>query len=236
MASFEDHREDETENDIQDLFEKCADLIASDPAFIFKLSLGRTNLNDTKAILSRMGKVVVNIGDGLTLLHLAAQFGNVEIAQYLVEEKCHPLEMRTAHGETPLDQAAWKGNIGVAMVLLKNGADLDCQTWHGKYSPLHRCAFYGHQRLAALFCMAGANQKLLDANGKTAYQVAVDEGNEGIAQVLKPLITASGEDMTGVMYATNNPKHPNFRPEGRAAIFTLYGIESSLSASAENDE
>lgn len=104
---------------------------------------------------------------------------------------------------------------------------MDCATNNG-YTPLHRCAFYNHKQLAGLFCMAGANQKAVDGDGKTAYEVAVAEGNVEIAQILKPLIAPDGTDMTGVMYERNNPKHPEFRPQGREALFALAAINDSL--------
>lgn len=112
-------------------------------------------------------------------------------------------------------------------LLIRGGADVDCQTNSG-YTPLHRCAFYNHPSMTAMFVLAGANQKIIDGNGKTAYDVAVAEGNEEIARQLKPLILDDGTDMTGTMYATNNPKHPNFRPDAREALFSMWNLERSL--------
>jgi ankyrin repeat protein len=66
---------------------------------------------------------------------------------------------------------------------------VDCVT-NNKYTPLHRCAFYNHKQLAGLFCMAGANQKAIDGDGKTAYEVAVEQGNTEVAQLLKPLLSS----------------------------------------------
>jgi hypothetical protein len=34
--------------------------------------------------------------------------------------------------------------------------------------------------------------------------------------------------MTGVMYARNNPNHPEFRPQGREALFALAAINASM--------
>jgi ankyrin repeat protein len=104
---------------------------------------------------------------------------------------------------------------------------VDCVTIN-KYTPLHRCAFYNHKRLAGLFCMAGANQKAIDGDGKTAYEVAVEQGNTEVAQLLKPLLSSDGTDMTGVVYARNNPNHPEFRPQGREALFALAAINASM--------
>jgi hypothetical protein len=37
--------------------------------------------------------VVINIGDGLTLLHVFSLYGNFDAVHYLAVEKQHPLEV-----------------------------------------------------------------------------------------------------------------------------------------------
>lgn len=237
MADFVDA--EERGNDLDLLFLRCADLIASDPGFILKLSfLHTTTVEDIQKVVERMGKGVIDIGDGLTLLHQAAQFNRVDIAHYLIKEAGHPVEAKTINGETPLDQAAWRGCIDVAVFLLRCGADVDCQT-KSLYTPLHRCAFYGHDRLAALLCLAGADRKLKDKDGRTAYDVAVERQQQRpkLLQLLRPLVDAHGNDLTGIAYARNNPKHPQHRPEGREAFFRLYAMEAmAASGDAEAAE
>jgi hypothetical protein len=116
-------------------------------------------------------------------------------------------------------------------------ADIDCQT-HGKYTPLHRCAYYNHARLASLLVLAGADQTIVDENGQTAYEVAVQAENEDIAQILQPIFDAEGRNISGLPYATNNPKHPNFRPEARESLFALHEMEESWedASDSEGDE
>ena len=156
--------------------------------------------------------------------------------------------MKTRVGETALDQAAWRGHIDAAVLLIKYdfvskseafltflfryGADVDCQTG-GLYTPLHRCAFYYHPRLASLLCLAGASRTLRDENNQTAYEVAVTKGHHDIAKVIKPL---ENEETTGGPYSSNNPKHPNFRPEAREAFFNLWEMEQKLRAEEEEEE
>ena len=83
--------------------------------------------------------------------------------------------------------------------------------------------------------MAGANQKLKDENNQTPYEVAVAKGNHKVASLLKPIITEEGHDISGIMYARNNPKHPEFRPEGRRAFFNLYAMNLDLSQQNEEE-
>lgn len=232
MADFAEQRA----NDLDLLFDRCADLMAANPGFIFKLSFFHTTtVDDIKQVVQRMGKAVIDIGDGLTLLHQAAQFNRVDIAHYLVKEGGHPVEVRTVNGETPLDQAAWRGSIDVAVFLLRCGADVDCQT-NSRYTPLHRCAFYGHDRMAALLCLAGADQTLKDKDDQTAYDVAVEQGHAKLVSLLEPMIDSNGNNISGIAYARNNPKHPQHRPEGREAFFRLYAMEAMATAGAEDDD
>lgn len=52
--------------------------------------------------------LILCVGDGLTLLHQAAQFDRTDLIDFLCEEG-HDTEVKTLHGETALDQAAWRG-------------------------------------------------------------------------------------------------------------------------------
>lgn len=114
-------------------------------------------------------------------------------------------------------------------------ANIDSQT-NGKYTPLHRCAFYDHPRLASLFVLAGANQTIVDENGQTAYEVAVAQQNQDIIKLLKPIIDEDGKNLSGIAYATNNPNHPNFRPEARESLFALYSLNESLAGGGNDDD
>lgn len=84
--------------------------------------------------------------------------------------------------------------------------------------------------------MAGANQKLRDENNQTPYEVAVEKGNSKVASILQPLITKEGVDITGIIYETNNPKHPNFRPEAREALWKLFVMEISSQADRDSED
>lgn len=106
-------------NDIDEILDKCADLKETDPGWIFKLSLGQLDVEQIKIIVEKMGRVTLNIGEGLTLLHLAAQYNRYDWIIYLCNELNHPLEVKTRVGETPLDQATWKGFYESTMFLIK---------------------------------------------------------------------------------------------------------------------
>ncbi len=99
-------------NDISALF------TAFDPLFVFKISMCNISVEDVQEIVRRLGKVEVDIGDGLTLLHQAAAFNRPDLVKFLCDQG-HSTEVKTIHGETPLDQASWRGQINSAIELLR---------------------------------------------------------------------------------------------------------------------
>ena len=66
---------------------------------VLRLGFGNVTVNEVRNIIDKMGKVVIDIGDGLTLLHVAAQYNHCEMIQYLCEEKNHPLEVSLSSHE-----------------------------------------------------------------------------------------------------------------------------------------
>lgn len=61
---------------------------------------------------------------GTSPLHLAAQYGHLDIAEILLRSGCQR-DARTKVEKTPLHVAAQEGHDNVAELLLSNGADVD---------------------------------------------------------------------------------------------------------------
>lgn len=87
-----------------------------------------------------------------------------------------------------------------------------------------------------MFVLAGADQTIVDENGQTAYEVAVAQGNEEISNLLKPVLDSDGRNISGLPYATNNPRHPNFRPEARRALFALFALNETMALRQGGDD
>jgi ankyrin repeat protein len=104
--------------------------------FLFAASLGRNSVKETLDVVDKMGTPNFQLSCGLTLLHMAVQYNRSDLVKALLERGADT-ELKTDHGETPLDQAAWKGFIEPAILLLKHGANVNCQTNLG-FTPLHR--------------------------------------------------------------------------------------------------
>ena len=66
--------------------------------------------------------VVVDIS-GWTALHLAAQFGHVEVVDVLLRAGADVGAVHEGSGDTPLHNAAWKNHPAVIRLLLDAGAD-----------------------------------------------------------------------------------------------------------------
>ena len=207
------------------------DMFGAEMMIMLVMSTGRGTPEMAQRYIAEGGDPNNDFGDGLRMLHLAAQFDQPDIARVLLAAKADT-EVRSACGETPLDQAAWKGSFNVAQELLRAHADVNCQTNSG-YSPLHRVAFYNHPRLAGLFMLAGADVTLRDENNQTAYEVAVERQNRRIAVMLTPMLNDAGEDISGAPYARNNPTHPQFKPSARESLFALHTMEGALHARNE---
>ncbi|KAJ4444209.1 hypothetical protein ANN_06000 [Periplaneta americana] len=83
--------------------------------------------------------------DGATSLHLAAQSGNLDILEEIlnISDSRRILNSRDNRGESPLFQAVSSGNMPCVKRLLEAGADFTC-TLDGNMTVLHRAAEGNH--------------------------------------------------------------------------------------------
>ena len=72
------------------------------------------------------------------LLHAAAEEGNVDTVQSLLEQGMG-VNGRNVCNQTPLDSAAIKGNVDVVRLLIERGAAVDSRDKSG-WTPLHRAS------------------------------------------------------------------------------------------------
>jgi len=81
------------------------------------------DLKGLQNLLAGEGKREINapIGNlGLTLLHLCAIFGQVEIAAWLLENKAKIGKKENVSGKTPLHLAAYYGHLDLLKLLLEH--------------------------------------------------------------------------------------------------------------------
>ena len=74
-------------------------------------------------------------------------------------------------GLTALHQSAIDGNLECAKTLVSNGAKVNCMDCE-KWTPLHAAANTGHAELVQFLLEAGADPKMKNQDGETAYDTA----------------------------------------------------------------
>ena len=108
-----------------------------------------------------------------TAVHLAAVAGHAETVDALLSSPlCGTtlLEQRDAHGCTALYLAAVKGHERVVECLLSYGADPETAT--DRRTALHCACLWGHRAVADRLAQAGASWDAVDAEGRSARDIA----------------------------------------------------------------
>ena len=90
--------------------------------------------------------------DGWSLVHSAAQAGNLEIYQFLVKDQLFENKNpRTNDGITPLHLAAKNGNLHIYKFISKHVDNINPRM-HSDITPLHLAAKYGHLEVCRFIC------------------------------------------------------------------------------------
>lgn len=137
-----------------------------------------------QAILADPGAARAIAPDGFTALHLAAFFGNEEVARKLLGAAADPgavseNEMRV----TPLNSAAASSQTAIARALIEAGSPIDAAQ-HGGWTPLHSAAQNGDVDLVRLLLEKGADPHAQSAEGKRPIDLAQERDHDRVAQLL----------------------------------------------------
>ena len=142
-----------------------------------------------------------------TAIEAAAQTGQVEIAEFLlehgapksictaamlghIEEVAQALHQdpnqanaKGAHGISVLYHAVIRGQAGIAQMLLDYGADLNAGA--GGSPALHGAVMFDKPDMAEWLLARGADVNILNYERKTPLKAAIDMKREAVAQVLR---------------------------------------------------
>ncbi|XP_072611568.1 ankyrin-2 isoform X43 [Vulpes vulpes] len=117
-------------------------------------------------------KMMVNrtTESGFTPLHIAAHYGNVNVATLLLNRGA-AVDFTARNGITPLHVASKRGNTNMVKLLLDRGGQIDAKTRDG-LTPLHCAARSGHDQVAELLLERGAPLLARTKNGLSPLHMA----------------------------------------------------------------
>ncbi|HDZ19730.1 hypothetical protein LCGC14_0015750 [marine sediment metagenome] len=124
-----------------------------------------------------------NIPGGLTLLHLAAQGGDVELMKHIHQTYDIDIDARSTTGVTPLLTAAWTGKTDAATWLIEMGADPSAIAPAGQ-TALHFAAERGHTELMQALIPLGVDLNARAEGNETPLLRSALNGHDKIVSAL----------------------------------------------------
>ncbi|XP_068114579.1 ankyrin-3 isoform X28 [Hyperolius riggenbachi] len=129
-------------------------------------------------------KLVVNrtTESGFTPLHIAAHYGNINVATLLLSRGA-AVDFTARNDITPLHVASKRGNGNMVKLLLDRGAKIDAKTRDG-LTPLHCGARSGHEQVVEMLLDRGAPILSKTKNGLSPLHMATQGDHLNCVQLL----------------------------------------------------
>uniref|UniRef100_A0A8C1JU20 Ankyrin 3 n=1 Tax=Cyprinus carpio TaxID=7962 RepID=A0A8C1JU20_CYPCA len=129
-------------------------------------------------------KMMVNrtTESGFTPLHIAAHYGNINVATLLLNRGA-AVDFKARNDITPLHVASKRGNANMVRLLLERGARIDAKTKDG-LTPLHCGARSGHEQVVELLLDRGAPILSKTKNGLSPLHMATQGDHLNCVQLL----------------------------------------------------
>ena len=152
------------------------------------LAVWRDNMMMFELVMSYRGITTRITPDGWSTVHMAACKGSPSLMEALFREWATTAEFGKPDlnkadnsGATPLMLALRNENYGVCSVLIRKGASVEVMDKGGN-TPLHLLAGTGNVELAERMVLAGGMPNQVNQAGKTAFDVAMEKGDQVLAQ------------------------------------------------------
>jgi uncharacterized protein len=139
------------------------------------------NVADVKVFITRGVNTDSTDSGGRTALSYAAQLGNPEIAEMLLDARASP-DLRDKLGGTALHWAAEGGKLDVVKVLLARHASVDMANRQG-ITPLMLAVSHNSLPVVKALLAGGADPRKADYTGRDAFGYAA--GKPAILQALQ---------------------------------------------------
>ncbi|XP_015911611.2 uncharacterized protein [Parasteatoda tepidariorum] len=121
--------------------------------------------------------------NGFTLLHIAAEFGFLDMVVYLLDEGADANSETTEHLTTPLHLSSFFGHLEVVKILISRGASVSARAKEG-LTPLHIAVESGHQSIVEYLLENGANINAMSSQKCLPLHYAFREKHMRIFEIL----------------------------------------------------
>ncbi len=143
----------------------------------------RQDKTATRALLKERADVNVADVEGMTALHWAAHWDDIETARLLIRAGAKA-NAANRYGVTPLHEACTAGNLAMIEALLDAGADPNAPMGEGE-TPLMTAAHTGNAAAVRILAVRGADVNATEKwRGQTALMWAAAENHEAVARLL----------------------------------------------------
>ena len=145
------------------------------------------NMNAVEFLIENGHNVKGKGAIGETPLYLAVQNRHVEVVKRLLRYSKDIADMPNSKGITPFLEASRNNDIEIMTLLLNTDAvNVNHKASKGGGPPLCTACYYGHvEAVKFLLKQKGVQLDDVEAEGKTALQLAQEKGHDGIVQLLK---------------------------------------------------
>ncbi|KAI8635570.1 ankyrin repeat-containing domain protein [Xylariaceae sp. FL1651] len=129
--------------------------------------------------------------DGSTMLHFAAQFGELEFLSILLEQNSIPVDVERNDGCTPLHAAVDAEELDAVALLLTSGADPNRIFPRRGHRPIHHSAFQSSADMANVLVQGGADVNATTVEGYSPLHFCVAAGDN--PEILEVILDAGAD-------------------------------------------
>ena len=200
-------------------------------ALQFAIEKGWTNIIE---ILIRKGANMRHEDYNLnTLLHCAANYGDVHVLDYLIEHNGVLVNTRNADGHTPLHIAAQQGKEEIVRFLIQNAGALTNEKEKEQRTPLHLAAMGNHDRviMEMMTWLPRVNGELtVDNLGNTPlHYCSINQSVDAAVELLRygtrqQLHVTNNEGKTAITILSGNYKEHLMY----LSLYIIYDVESEV--------